>query len=148
MRVAKHISRFPMHTVPILTSTVIECHRAGLRASAFEYATMLMRPEYRSQIGEAYKRKIEAIVRKPGERTDTDEPETPSPFDRNAMVAETCLEKKTSPPGARHWDHYYYHHHYYYHYSRHYLRGVVRGLSQTGHGVSIMVGNNTVRRKT
>jgi len=92
IRVAKHISRFPMHIVPILTSTVIECHRAGLRASAFEYATTLMRPEYRPQIGEAYKRKIEAIVRKPGERTDLDEPETPSPFDANAKVAETTLE--------------------------------------------------------
>ena len=92
IRVAKHISRFPMHIVPILTSTVIECHRAGLRASAFEYATTLMRPEYRPQIGEAYKRKIEAIVRKPGERTDLDEPQSPSPFDGNARVAETTLE--------------------------------------------------------
>ena len=92
IRVAKHISRFPMHVVPILTSTVIECHRAGLRNSAYEYASMLMRPEYRSQIGEAYKRKIEAIVRKPGDKTDVDEPETPSPFDPNARVAETCLE--------------------------------------------------------
>jgi len=92
IRVAKHISKFPMHVVPILTSTVIECHRAGLRASAFEYATTLMRPEYRSQIGEAYKRKIEAIVRKPGERTDADEAETPSPFDPNVRVAETVLE--------------------------------------------------------
>ena len=92
IRVAKHISRFPMHIVPILTSTIIECHRAGLRASAFEYATTLMRPEYRQQIGEAYKRKIEAIVRKPGERTDVDEVETPSPFDPNVLVAETTLE--------------------------------------------------------
>ena len=128
IRVAKHISKFPMHVVPILTSTVIECHRAGLRNSAYEYASMLMRPEYRSQvrhpthesgttrwatpmclarlmtvltptrgalrsqIGEAYKRKIEAIVRKPGDKTDLDEPETPSPFDPNARVAETCLE--------------------------------------------------------
>ena len=31
--VCKHISRFPMHVVPIMTSTVIECHRSGLRAS-------------------------------------------------------------------------------------------------------------------
>merc|ERR1719465_117153 len=67
IRVAKHISKFPMHVVPILTSTVIECHRAGLRNSSFEYATTLMRPEYRQTIGEAYKRKIEAIVRKPGD---------------------------------------------------------------------------------
>ena len=68
IRVCKHISRFPMHIVPIMTSTVIECHRSGLRGASFEHATTLMRPEYRSQIGEAYKRKIEAIVRKPGER--------------------------------------------------------------------------------
>ena len=34
--------------VPILTSTVIECHRAGLKKTSFEYASMLMRPEYRS----------------------------------------------------------------------------------------------------
>ena len=92
VRVAKHISKFPMHVVPILTSTVIECHKGNLRASAFEYATMLMRPEYRQQIGEAYKRKIEAIVRKPGDKTDVDEPETPSPFDPSAVVAETVLE--------------------------------------------------------
>jgi len=78
--------------VPILTSTVIECHRAGLRASAFEYASTLMRPEYRQQIGEAYKRKIEAIVRKPGDKTDLEEPETPSPYGTNARVPETVLE--------------------------------------------------------
>ena len=29
MRVAKNISKFPAHVVPILTSTVIECQRAG-----------------------------------------------------------------------------------------------------------------------
>ena len=29
LRVAASISRFPSHTVPILTSTVIECHRCG-----------------------------------------------------------------------------------------------------------------------
>merc|ERR1719502_2363333 len=75
-----------------MTSTVIECHRSGLRAAAFEHASTLMRPEYRSQIGEAYKRKIEAIVRKPGEREDVEEPLTPSPFDPNARVAETTLE--------------------------------------------------------
>ena len=51
-----------------------------------------MRPEYRQQIGEAYKRKIEAIVRKPGDKTDVDEPETPSPFDTNALCPETALE--------------------------------------------------------
>ncbi|KAL1529596.1 hypothetical protein AB1Y20_000539 [Prymnesium parvum] len=91
-RVARNISKFPMHVVPIITSTVIECHRAGLRGAAFEYASMLMRPEYRPEIQEAYKRKIEAIVRKPGDKSDIEEPETPSPYDPKARVPETVLE--------------------------------------------------------
>lgn len=49
--------------VPILTSTVIECQRSGLHGSAFTYASMLMRPEYRQSIDAKYKRKIEQIVR-------------------------------------------------------------------------------------
>ncbi len=47
VRVAQNISKFPKHVVPILTSTVIECQRAGLKRTAYEYASMLMRPEYR-----------------------------------------------------------------------------------------------------
>lgn len=43
----RSISKFPKHMVPILTSTIIECNRAGLKKTAFEYAAMLMRPEYR-----------------------------------------------------------------------------------------------------
>ena len=50
--------------MPILTSTVIECQRAGLKQSAFEFASMLMRPEHRSEVNPKFKRKIEAIVRK------------------------------------------------------------------------------------
>jgi len=66
LRVAKNISRFPSHVVPILTSTIIECQRAGLKNSAYEYATMLiMNAEYRQQIDAKFKRKIEAIVRRP-----------------------------------------------------------------------------------
>lgn len=49
--------------VPILTSTVIECHRSGLKNSSFSYAAMLMRPEYRQKIDLKYKKKIEQIVR-------------------------------------------------------------------------------------
>ena len=69
-RVAKNISKFPAHVVPILTSTVIECQRAGMKKTALEYATKLMAPELRPQIAEAYKRKIETIVRKP-DKTET-----------------------------------------------------------------------------
>ena len=53
----------PADIVPILTSTVIECHRAGLKNSAFSFAAMLMRPEYRNKIDAKYKKKIEAMVR-------------------------------------------------------------------------------------
>lgn len=50
--------------VPILTSTVIECQRSGMKKSAFNYAVMLMRSEYRDQIDPKYAKKIESIVRK------------------------------------------------------------------------------------
>lgn len=59
----QHFLIFP-DVVPILTSTVIECHRTGLRKSAFEYAVMLMRSEHRSHIDSKYIKKIESIVRK------------------------------------------------------------------------------------
>ncbi|CAM6075010.1 unnamed protein product [Sphagnum tenellum] len=78
IRVARHISKFPAHVTPILISTVIECQRSGLKRTAFEYASMLMRPEYRSAISVAYKRKIENIVRKP-EKTEEEESLAPCP---------------------------------------------------------------------
>lgn len=65
IRVARNISKFPKHVVPILTSTVIECHRAGLKKTSYEYASMLMRLEYRNQVAMKYKKKIELMVRKP-----------------------------------------------------------------------------------
>ena len=46
-RVAKSISKFPNHIVQLLTKTVIECNKVGLKKSAFEYSALLMRPEYR-----------------------------------------------------------------------------------------------------
>ena len=49
--------------VALLTSTVIECQRSGLKSSAFSYAAMLMRPEYRQKIDDKWKKKIESIVR-------------------------------------------------------------------------------------
>ena len=49
--------------MPILTSTVIECQRSGLKNSSFNYATMLMRPDYRQQIDAKWKKKVEQVVR-------------------------------------------------------------------------------------
>ncbi|ELV10439.1 WD repeat-containing protein 19 [Tupaia chinensis] len=79
IRVANNISKFPSHIVPILTSTVIECHRAGLKNSAFSFAAMLMRPEYRNKIDAKYKKKIEAMVRRP-DTSEIEEATTPCPF--------------------------------------------------------------------
>ncbi|XP_064484193.1 WD repeat-containing protein 19-like [Ornithodoros turicata] len=84
VRVANSISKFPAHVVPILTSTVIECHRAGLKNSAFNYATMLMRPEYRSSIDGKYKKKIEGIVRKP-QKAEEEEATSPCPYCGNVL---------------------------------------------------------------
>nr|XP_002124215.1 WD repeat-containing protein 19-like [Ciona intestinalis] len=76
IRVAENISKFPNHIVPILTSTVIECHKSGLHASSFSYAAMLMRPEYRTSIDAKYRKKIEQIVRKTGNKADEEEQKT------------------------------------------------------------------------
>ncbi|KAJ8679660.1 hypothetical protein QAD02_015447 [Eretmocerus hayati] len=87
IRVANNISKFPAHVVPILTSTVIECHRAGLKSAAFNFAAILMRPEYRSQIDPKYSKKIEAIVRKPPrtKEKNEDEPLTGCPYCKNRL---------------------------------------------------------------
>lgn len=81
IRVAKNISKFPKHIVPILTSTVIECHRAGLKKTSLEYASMLMRPEYRKFVAPKYQKKIELMVRKPDkDAEDIDEALLECPF--------------------------------------------------------------------
>merc|ERR1719163_871061 len=67
-RVSDSIRSFPSHAVPILTSTVIECQRAGLKGSAYTFACQLMTPQYRQDIQEQYKKKIEQVVRKSGSR--------------------------------------------------------------------------------
>lgn len=63
VRVSNNISAFPSHTVPILTSTVIACAKAGLKETAFQFAVKLLQPANRKNINEKYKKKIEAIVR-------------------------------------------------------------------------------------
>lgn len=36
--------------VQILTSTVIECYRSNMKESAFKFATILMKSDYRHQV--------------------------------------------------------------------------------------------------
>lgn len=88
LRVAANISKFPQTVVQILTSTVIECQRAGLKASAYEYAVMLMRPEHRSSIDVNLRRKIEAIVRRKSSNLadESAEEETPCPVSNDGTL--------------------------------------------------------------
>lgn len=96
LRVAQNVSKFPLHVVAILTSTVILCVRAGLKASAYEYAVQLMRPEHRSNIDANLKKKIEAIVRRRLEKEDGP-PEDVSPCPvSNQMISVTELECPTT----------------------------------------------------
>ncbi|KAL4434272.1 hypothetical protein ABPG75_000713 [Micractinium tetrahymenae] len=63
--VADSIDAFPRHAVAILTSTVIECHRAALHGAAQRWAAALQQPPYAGQVASAYAKKIEAIARQP-----------------------------------------------------------------------------------
>lgn len=62
-RVANAISMFPSGSVNILTSTVVECWRADLKASAFEYAALLMRPEYKKDVDPKYAPRVTPRLR-------------------------------------------------------------------------------------
>lgn len=101
LRVAENISKFPTSTVPILTSTVIECHRAGLKHSSYEYALVLMRPEHRSLIDPNIKRKIEGIVRRrAANNEDLIEELTPCPISGQLIPASqlTCPTTRDALP--------------------------------------------------
>jgi WD repeat-containing protein 19 len=86
--------------VPILTSAVIECHRAGLGSTAFNLASILMRPLHRPHLDPKYKRKIESVVRKPVRDPESPEAATPCPH-CNQLVNEselTCSRCKNHIP--------------------------------------------------
>lgn len=57
---------------------MVECVKSGLLSTAFNYATMLLRPEYRDNIDPKYKKKIEQLVRHP-QKNEVEEPATPCP---------------------------------------------------------------------
>ncbi|EDQ85531.1 uncharacterized protein MONBRDRAFT_34239 [Monosiga brevicollis MX1] len=78
-RVANSISRFPAHEVNILTTTVIECFRSGMKKQAFDFAKQLLANEYRDKLEEKYKKKIESIVRK-RDLSEVEEEQEPCPY--------------------------------------------------------------------
>ncbi|KAK6027969.1 tetratricopeptide repeat protein [Ostertagia ostertagi] len=79
IRTTANISRFPAHVVPILTSAVVVCSKAGLKSAAHRAAVQLMQPEYRQKIDVKYKKKIEALVRRADKADDADETRPPCP---------------------------------------------------------------------
>lgn len=92
IRVAGNISRFPQHIVEILTTTVVQCQKVGLTQSAYEYAAMLMRPEYRDRIDPKYRDRIQKIVIKTDRSAEEpEEPCTPCPV-CEFELAETQLD--------------------------------------------------------
>ena len=94
LRVARNIPKFPKHIGQILTSCVIECQKEEIKASAYQYACMIVQNEaYRAELSDKHKKKIDGIVRKRGKEELTDPPEknTPCPI-CDTPVAETSLE--------------------------------------------------------
>lgn len=86
--------------VPILTSAVIECHRAGLGSTAFNLASILMRPLHRPYLDPKYKRKIESVVRKPVRDPESPEAATPCPHCNHSVNESelTCSRCKNHIP--------------------------------------------------
>ncbi|CAH8523624.1 unnamed protein product [Heterobilharzia americana] len=90
IRVSENISKFPSHVVPILTSTVIECQKAGLKSASFSYAAMLLRPEYRDKLDMKYRRKFETLIRRQDLKTDCGGDQTDSTINKsNSSTVET-----------------------------------------------------------
>ncbi|KAL9647005.1 hypothetical protein ABK040_013859 [Willaertia magna] len=97
LRITKNISKFPHHTVQILTSTSLLCYKAELKKAAFENATILIRPEHQNLIQKEKKDSIFKIVRKRrNNQEDPPEVTTPCPMcsvplAESALYCEHCM---------------------------------------------------------
>lgn len=91
IRVADNISQFPSTTVNILTTTVAECTQAGLKMAAYKQSCILVRPENIDQVNPKFKKKIEAIARKPVKQEDDPEPRSACPHCQ-FQIPESCLD--------------------------------------------------------
>jgi WD repeat-containing protein 19 len=91
IRVSNNISQFPSTKVNILTTTVAECTQAGLKQAAYQFACILVRPEYLNDVNPKFKKKVEATARKPVKVEDDPEPLSACPFCQ-FQIPETQLE--------------------------------------------------------
>lgn len=99
LQCAEDLSRFPSNATALLTTTVVECHRSGLKRSASSYARVLMDAEHRDSIDPKLKRKIEALVRRPA-TSEKEEETAPCPvcsYDLGAWQAD-CPSCKSHIP--------------------------------------------------
>ncbi|CAE7671037.1 Wdr19, partial [Symbiodinium sp. KB8] len=99
LRCVDDLSRFAFNATAVLTMTVVECHRAGLKRSATEFARVLMDDEHREKIDGKLRRNIEALVRRPG-KTEKDQETSPCPVCSFALGAweSECPSCKTHLP--------------------------------------------------
>lgn len=91
VRCSRNISKFKEYAVQILSMTVMECYRSGMKKSAFEFASQLMQPQYYSNIEEKRRRPIEQIVLKSSNPQDVTEPYTPCPICETYMAESSLL---------------------------------------------------------
>ncbi|KRY60334.1 WD repeat-containing protein 19 [Trichinella britovi] len=109
IRIAENINDFAMHAVQIYTLTAIECWYSGMKSTAYKWAAVLMRPNYKESIDSRYKKTIETIIRqvkdlifvvlmkilnliiRKREDTDDSEMKTPCPYCK-AQLAESELK--------------------------------------------------------
>ncbi|CCW70847.1 unnamed protein product [Phytomonas sp. Hart1] len=83
LRVAHNIQKFESHAATIISSTVLQCEKSGFAHSAFQLSCLLIQnEEYRTQLSEKNRRKIESIVRRGGKEAAVDPVEStkPCPF--------------------------------------------------------------------
>lgn len=99
LRCVDDLSRFEFNATAVLTMTVVECHRAGLKRSATEFARALMDDEHREKIDGKLRRNIEALVRRPG-KTEKEQETAPCPVCSFALGAweSDCPSCKTHLP--------------------------------------------------
>lgn len=73
IRICKNISMFTSVAANVLTTTIVECTKAKLKAEAFKWAMVAIKPEYKDGLSDNFRPKIENIARKPV--NNPDEPE-------------------------------------------------------------------------
>ena len=84
IRVSNNISKFPNNVVDFLTLTVIECQRSNFKKTALEIARKLVfNAEHKLKIQDAYKKKIDAMVRRPTKEQDIELESSPCPHCNN-----------------------------------------------------------------